>query len=562
MKFGPTPLADALGAILAHSQTVGDGRLKKGRVLSAGDLDRLAAAGLTSVITARPDPDDIGEDAAADRLAVAVRGQGIRPGAGFTGRANLFADSAGLMLYDPARLDAVNMVDEALTLAALPPFAVVAPKQMVGTLKVIPFAVPAATVAAAERIARDQGPLLRVAPFRPKQVVLIQTTIPGIKPALLDKTAEVTAARLANLGSALALERRCAHDPEALAEAIAGAVVPVARTVAPPADLILVVGASAIIDRRDVIPDAIARAGGTVEHIGMPVDPGNLMLIGRLGSPDPVAGRRIPVLGLPGCARAPKLNGFDWVLQRLCADIPVTRADIMRMGVGGLLKDITTRPLPRADAVPQPTLPRQPRMAALVLAAGRSTRMGITNKLVAPIEGLPMVAHAVDAALISQADPVLVVTGHDGDAIRMALGDRPVTLVHNPDFAAGLSSSLKTGLAALPAGLDGVVVCLGDMPFVGAHDIDKLIAAYDPDDGREICIPTHGGRRGNPVLLGARLFPAVMGLHGDVGARTLIALHEAVVCDVPIADGRDATPGVLTDIDTPEALAALDGSRP
>lgn len=556
MKFGPVPLAHAHGAILAHSQTVGGQKLKKGRVLGTEDIDRLAGAGLESVIVARLEPGDIGEDAAADRLAVAVRGQAVTPGAAYTGRANLFAEAPGLALFDSQRLDAFNMVDEAITLATLPAYTPVAPKQMVGTLKVIPFAVPEETVAVAERIAREHGPLLRVAPFRRKSVVLIQTTVPGLKPTMLDKTAEVTATRLAALGSDLVLERRCGHEPGALAEAIAGAAASHSRETAPTPDLVLVVGASAIIDRQDVIPSAIERAGGVVEHFGMPVDPGNLMLLGRLGADE----RTVPVLGLPGCARAPKLNGFDWVLQRLCADLTVTREDIMRMGAGGLLKEIVTRPLPRAEAVPEPVPPRAPRIGAIVLAAGRSTRMGDTNKLIAPVEGLPMVAHTVDAALLSQADPVLVVTGHEAEYLRMALGDRPVTLVHNPDFAAGLSTSLRAGLSALPEGLDGVVVCLGDMPFVGPHDIDKLIAAYDPDEGREICIPTHDGRRGNPVLLGARFFPAVQGLHGDVGARTLIDLNEDSVCEVPIADGRDHSPGVLTDIDTPEALSALDGT--
>jgi molybdenum cofactor cytidylyltransferase len=257
------------------------------------------------------------------------------------------------------------------------------------------------------------------------------------------------------------------------------------------------------------------------------------------------------VLGLPGCARSPKLNGFDWVLERLAAGIPVTRQDIMGMGVGGLLTEIPTRPQPR-EAKPA----RPGKIAALVLAAGQSRRMGQANKLLAPVDGRPMVAHAVDAMLASRAAPVIVVTGHQADAVRTALAERPVIWAHNPDYVSGLSSSLAAGLAALPEDAEGVVIGLGDMPRITAAQIDRLIAAFNPLDGRAIVVPTGRGKRGNPVLFATRFVPEMREIGGDVGARHLIGEHTEEVVQIELDDD-----GALHDIDTPEALASLIGTE-
>ena len=241
-------------------------------------------------------------------------------------------------------------------------------------------------------------------------MALIQTRLAGMKESILDKTADVTRARLAALDSELIGESRVDHDEKALAPAIAQALKA-------GANLVLVAGASAILDRRDVIPAAIVAAGGAIEHFGMPVDPGNLLLLGRIGA--------APVLGLPGCARSPKENGFDWVLRLLCADLPADAAAIRQMGVGGLLAEIPSRPLPRAQATPLPASPHPTRIAALVLAAGQSRRMGAVNKLLIAIDGKPMLRHAVDAVLSAGIAPVVVVTGHEHAEVEAALAGLP-----------------------------------------------------------------------------------------------------------------------------------------
>jgi len=545
MKFGEVPVAEAEGATLAHSLKLGTTALKKGHVLSRADIDVIASSGLSAITVARLDPSDVGENEAAQRVAAAVVGPGITAAAPFTGRVNLHAAAHGLLVFDRDRLDRFNLVDEAITLGTLTPFTVVEPGQMAATVKIIPFAAPEAAVKVCVQAAIAEGPLLRVAPFRALSVGLVQTRLPGLKESILDKTRQVTDARLTALGCHLALEERCAHATVELASRIRGAM-------GDGIDLLLIHGASAILDRRDVIPAAITAAGGQVDHFGMPVDPGNLLLLGHVGD-------RV-VLGLPGCARSPKVNGFDWVLERLVAGLPVRSAEIMRMGSGGLLAEIPSRPLPRAEAKPEPEKKEAkvggPRIGAVLLAAGRSTRMGGVNKLLSEIDGVPMVTRVAQRLLASKARPIIAVLGNQADKIDAVLGKLPVERVRNPDFADGLSTSLRRGVVALPPDLDGALICLGDMPLISGRHIDRLIAAFNPIEGRAIIVPTRRGKRGNPVLWSKRFFPEMAELGGDVGAKHLIGEHAELVGEVEMDD--DA---ILVDIDTPEALDAVRQKR-
>jgi len=544
VRFGETPIDEAAGAILGHSWRAQGINFSKGRRLSAEDVAKLKSAGASSIVAARLDPDDVHEDEAATAVAKALAGGGIEITAAFTGRCNHFAREAGLALIDHERIDALNELDESVTVATLPPFARVGPRQMVATVKIIPYAAPRAAVRGAVEVAHAANhPLISVAPFKAMRVGFVQTKLPGTRDKVLDKAIQTTGKRLSSLGSALVGERRCAHESTAIAAALG-------ELKSEDCDLYLVAGASAIVDRHDVVPAGIAAAGGTVIHFGMPVDPGNLLLTAELDGK--------PVLGLPGCAKSPKYNGFDMVLERLAAGLTVGRAEIVRMGAGGLLAEIPTRPQPRdePDAALEGEGPQQaPRVAALVLAAGRSTRMGGPNKLLAQAGGAPLVVHAVRAALASQAVEVVVVLGHMAAEIRaiiegaVAKGAR-LRFVTNPDFVEGLSTSVRTGMASLGPDIDAAIVQLGDMPGVDAALLDRLIAAFSPVEGRAICVPTVAGKRGNPVLWARRFFPDMTMLAGDTGAKHLIGEHADLVCEVEMA-GEAA----ITDIDTPEALA-------
>jgi molybdenum cofactor cytidylyltransferase len=193
-------------------------------------------------------------------------------------------------------------------------------------------------------------------------------------------------------------------------------------------------------------------------------------------------------------------------------------------------------------------------VAAIVLDAGRSTRMGSANKLLCEVAGKPMLRHTVDSVLASTARPVLVVTGHQRSEVEAALAGLDVTVVANPAYATGLSSSLKAGLAAVPRHSKGVLVALGDMPLVKPAHLDGLIAAFSAAQGQAIIVPTHRGQRGNPVLWPAACFADMLALEGDAGARQLFAAHAGLIREVPLE--ADA---ILADIDTPEALAHLRG---
>ena len=540
MKFETVALVQAEGAILAHSLPLPGASFKKGRKLTAADVAALQAAGATEVMAARLGADDVPEDAAAARVARGIAGANAQVGEAFTGRANLYATAEGLAMLDPDTIIALNGIDEGLTLATVPAFERVSIRQMLATVKVIPFALPEAVVAQAEAmLARAPKPRIAVAAFRKANAGLVLTRLNGSKPSVLEKRRAAVETRLTAVGSVLASTVTCDHDTAALAHAIkhlrdAGC------------DPILVFGASAIVDRGDVVPAGLVAAGGDVIRLGMPVDPGNLLMLGKLGGTD--------VIGVPSCAASPKVNGFDWVLQRRLAGLTVGAREIAAMATGGLLKEIVTRPQPR-EGRPEAQERTEPRIAAIVMAAGRSTRMGPRNKLLAPIDGVAMVRRAVMTALASRARPVLVVTGHMREDVMAALTGLDVMFTHNPRFAEGMSTSLAAGIAALPPGLDGAMIALGDMPGVASAHLDRLIASFAPKDGRAICIAMHEGKRGNPVLFAAEFFPELTKITGDTGARYLIGEHQEQIAEVEMGSAA-----VLIDIDTPEALAALVGA--
>lgn len=531
MYFGSVAIEDAAGGIAVHSIRVGDLVLKKGTLIGAPEIAALKAAGVPSIVIARIDADDVGEDAAATLVADRVAGTGVRVDTAFTGRSNLFADRAGVLLVDVDGVDRLNAVDEAVTFATLPAFRAVQEGEMIGTVKIIPFAVPRAIVEAASATA--PGPLVSVAAFNPLKVGVVSTLLPGLKDSVIAKTLKALADRLAPAGARIIDERRVPHDAGALKTALT-------ELRAAGAQMLIVFGASAIADRRDVIPAAIEAAGGRIDHFGMPVDPGNLLLIGSIDG--------LRVLGAPGCARSPKENGFDWVLQRLLAGVPVRRSDITRLGVGGLLMEIVTRPQPRAIQAE----PERPAVAVLVLAAGRSTRMGGPNKLLQPWDGKAIVRISVENALRAAVGPVYVVTGHQSDQVRAALSGLDVQFVDNPAYADGLSTSVRAGIAALPAAIDGVIVCLGDMPGVDATLIRRLIDAFQPTAGAVAVIPSYNGQRGNPVVWARRFFPDLLRLEGDAGARALLRSFSEGVVEVAVDKVA-----VTVDVDTPDDLSAL-----
>lgn len=470
---------------------------------------------------ARPGPGDVGEDSAASFLAETVAGDGTQTRKPFGGRVNVVATRDGLVQVDTEKLQRCNGVSEAITVATIASDARVRSGDLIATIKIIPFAVPAEDLEICRGSAHR---LLAVAPFRRLTAGHVLTTLPDTTAKLLNLSRAGVESRITDLGGVVISERTAPHDPAQLAEALS------AMSGYQP-DLLLVSGASAIVDRRDVIPAAIELAGGTVDHFGMPVDPGNLLLLGTLGP--------TRVIGLPGCARAPARNGLDMVLERFAADLDVDSGAVVAMGPGGLLKKSPSRR--RAS--------RAPKIATVILAAGRSERMRGGNKLLENVGGMALVAKTAGAALASEADPVIIVTGHQPEKVRAALEGLELTVVHNAAFRDGLSSSVQTGLDAVPPEHDGAILMLADMPDVDAELVDRLMAAFDPIEGRAIVVAAHAGTRGNPVLFARRFFADIARLTGDTGARHIVDVNDEVVCEVECGSSAP-----LVDLDTPEAL--------
>ncbi|MGV2068093.1 NTP transferase domain-containing protein [Agrobacterium sp. 22-226-1] len=540
MKFGEFPVARAEGLMLAHAVRLPERTLRKGHRVSRADVEALKQAGIVSVTAARIEDGDLNEDEAARRLAEAVARDHLRFSEATTGRVNVYAASDGLFVADRYVVDCVNRIDPAITLACLADHVRVRAGDMVATFKIIPLAVPGSKVEAACDTLRT-AVALEVKPFSEHAVSLIATELPSLKPAVMDKTARILERRLASYGNRLEREQRVAHRHDAVAAAISQVIA----TSEPFPKLVIIFGASAVIDKDDVIPAAIRQAKGEILSVGMPVDPGNLIVLGRIGETF--------VVGAPGCARSPKENGFDWVLDRILAGEKPDARDLTGMGVGGLLMEIETRPRPRESA----TEPSRPvTVAAVILAAGMASRMGEggAHKLLAEFDGEPLVRHTAKTALTADAASVVVVTGHRRSEIMAVLSGLDLTAVENPDYASGMASSLISGFSTPAArDADGVLVMLADMPGVKAGDLNLLIAAFRSASGRAIVRAVSRGKRGNPVILPKSLGDAVMRLEGDIGARHIIETSGLPIIDVDIGDAAHL------DVDTPEAVQAAGG---
>ncbi len=529
MKFGSVAVIDALGCVLAHAVKLDALILKKGKTLSQADIDSLVAERVKTVIVARLDVSDVAEDEAARRLSIAISGENATTQEAFTGRANLYSDQAGVLLIDEVRLRMINHLHESLTIATLPAFARVGRRDMVATVKIIPFSIPQDILEKALAIVGNM-PLVSVAAFKPLRVGLFITRLPHTKDSIVGKSETAIRDRVSSLGGTLKQVVVCNHAEEVLAYEI--------RKLKD-VDLILLFGASAIVDRADVIPAALVDAGGVVKHVGMPVDPGNLLMLGSLNE--------IPVIGVPSCARSPKTNGFDWVLERLMAGINVSSSNMMDMGAGGLLAEIKSRPQPREG---QTSSMSAPRIAAVVLAAGLSSRMG-SNKLLTDLNGQALIQRTIERLSKAAIDEIIIVTGHQAEDIQAVLKNHKLRFVHNADYAKGLSTSVRVGIAAAQE-FDAAFVCLGDMPLIEAEDLNRMIAAFNVAEGRSLVAPVFGRKLGNPVLWGQEYFSDLKALTGDRGARSLIESRRDQIVEIAVTHD-----GILLDADTPEALEEI-----
>lgn len=564
MKLVICATDEAKNGLLAHSHQLEDGRMPKGQRLSLADIERLKHAGIERVRIALPDAGDMQENEAAAALATAMKIDHASLSTAATGRVNIHADMLGIVRYDKELLTKLNRVDEAVTISMVAHNQMLAAGDMLATIKIIPFFVAQKSI---EKIIQmlTSADLWRFHPIRPQSSLLLQTRLPRQPDRLFENTKKVTSKRLAMLGCHLSADYQLPHNCDQLAAKLADLRDD-------KAEIILIAGASAITDRSDIIPSAIEQAGGHILHFGLPVDPGNLLLLARL--------KDKLVIGLPGCARSPKLNGLDWILQLHLAGIDLNQRELAEMAAGGLLMEIISRPMPRLMAH---ITEEDMRCAGLLLAAGRSTRMSgassgsglsgsglsgistsedpdqVSNKLLADMGGKPMIRQIAETMLASELGKLYIVVGHQAEAIAAALDGLAVQLIFNPDYRLGQSTSLRAGLAAIDDKYTDLLVMLGDMPLISIDLINQLLVAHQngPEQimqkrSARITCPVFDTMQGHPVIWGRSFFPELSKMKGDQGGKPLFEQYPDAVQTVPVSDD-----GVLRDADTPDMLADI-----
>ena len=532
MKFKEVKTSNALGMILGHSIKTKTQKFKKGQKINKTDISVLKENKIYKFFAAEFEENDIHENDAAELIANSVKGKNTTTKKPFTGRCNIYSDYDGVVLINESSINSINYVDESITIATLLPYALVQKGQMIATIKIIPFATSKSSVKKCIEICKNNFPVIKVAPLKNYNIGLLLTSFKNEDNNILNKTIKVIKSRIESLGSKIKIQLTCNHDELSISKGIKNLLE---NKCSP----ILINGASAIVDNNDVIPLAIRMAGGFIIHYGMPVDPGNLLLIGKY--------QQTYIIGLPGCAKSPRLNGFDWMLWRVLADLPIESKDIQSLGVGGLLKEIDSRPQLREDSINKNFTRKK--VGAIILAAGKSERMYGKNKLLEKVNEETLLKRIIDETLQTSVDDIIVVLGHESKIVQNSLRNLPVNFAKNENYENGISSSIKTGINSLQADIDGAIIILADMPKINCQHIDKIIKSYFASNNQSIFVPVHKGKKGNPVLLDKSHFEEIKNLTGDIGAREIISFNKHKVKEIKINDTA-----IFFDIDTEDEL--------
>lgn len=518
MRFETIKLQNGAGWRLAHSHAIEDIKIPKTSLLTASLVKDMLAAGIHEVEAYQLEEGDLDENTAAEKLAGTIAGENTYISSASKGRANIYAKTPGLFIPD-IKINEINSLSSDVGISCLPKLTPVNKGKLLATIKIIPYGLDSSIVEKGCQI----GSAIRVSAYKSFKASLIMSGH-----GMTEKALKITENRINALSGVLTDVSSCHHSIKTLSKKLQYSKE----------SLILISGVSAISDRRDIVPRALEEAGGTILHLGMPVDPGNLLMLGELDGKT--------VIGMPGCAKSPALNGFDWVLERYAARLPLTAEIIQQMGIGGLLKEPAERPSPRAPRKTE----NKSKTQAIILAAGMSSRSGKTHKLLAILDGKPVLEQTLLSLKKAGIHDIIVVTGARSEEMQEALHGYKVTYIHNEHYETGMASSLALGVSALDNETSQTIICLGDMPFVAPDSYKKLIEASARVSEATIFAPCFKGKRGNPVLWHHTHFDALKSLTGDKGGRHIIQSTPDTLCDVPVED-----PGILIDLDTPEALA-------
>jgi molybdenum cofactor cytidylyltransferase len=540
VKFFRCALRSAKGLTLAHSIPLGRKAIKKGTMLTAEHILALTNAGIEDAMVVKFDDDDMHENNAAETITKSIISQDIRLSKASTGRVNIYATSAGLFKANLGAINRLNSLNDGITLSTITINKVVSEGDMIATLKIIPYALPKSVVSKAVSQVKEV-PLFFLAKWKNYTPLLITTHLKEPNLDLNNKILSTLNQRLQRLGNSVGMMETSKHHEGYLSKVIK-------MGLETDHNLLFIVGASATQDIKDVVPAAIQLAGGTVTRFGMPVDPGNLLLVGYLG--------KMLIIGLPGCAKSLQKNGFDWVLERIIAGETITDDIVNRLGVGGLLKEPPSRPSPREgqrENLKQSGNETNKLPSAIVLAAGLSKRMGGGNKLLEEVKGKAVIRHTVENILASGINNIKVVLGKNAEEVKQALAGLNVSFIINPTYQDGQSTSIREGINALSDDTCSTFIVLGDMPSIKPETFSSLSSTLDPTKGILVVAPEYQGKRGNPVLWHGTYFDQLKKLTGDQGAKeVLLQSPEAV----KIIDCND--PGVLIDLDTKAAFKAFE----
>jgi molybdenum cofactor cytidylyltransferase len=522
---------ESLGSVIAQTYNLPGKTISKGTFMTSEIVDYFKEGDVQNILCAVPDNDDIHEDEAANIISNAIDRSHLYTESASTGRVNFKSRSLCLVRYERELIKEVNLVDESIAFSIVEHNQLLAKNDLIATLKIIPFFTQKKYVDQVISILA-KNELFKTHSLNKKEVSLIQTSFEWQKKSMFKATSNVTRNRLEALDCSLNEEKLIRHDFEVLRSEIRSSIES-------GIDILLISGASAIIDRSDYIPKAILSEGGEIIQYGLAVDPGNLLLIGKVGN--------TTVIGMPGCARSPKLNGFDWVLQLLMADIPINREELADMGAGGLLMEIASRPLPRALA--KSVSKREKKVMGVILAAGNSTRMGKDNKLLRNIGTAPLIRNTAIEMLKSDLDTCSIVLGYQSDKVADVIKDLNINLILNPLWKEGQASSLRAAINSLDPTYSDLLIMLGDLPGIKSSHINSIIEEHLLTDNRKskMTIPSFKGQKGNPVIWGRSFFHDLSNLEGDVGGRVLFSQHPAAINLIEMDD-----PSVVTDTDTPE----------
>ena len=525
MYFGDINVKDSLDCILAHTIVINKKKFSKGTIITEIDKNYFINNKIRTIVCAKLDKNDFHEDKAANIIAETFHNNSIATEKAYTGRANILANKSGLLVIDEEKIRKFNKISDDITIATLNNNSTVKKGEMIATIKIISFAVKDSFIKKIKNTIYKKA--ISINPYIHKKCALILTHHKNKNEKLNSISERRVNERLKNLNCSLDITSYCEHDTKEISKKIN---IILKKKI----DLIMILGSSAIVDIKDKIPEAINFSKGKIIRFGMPVDPGNLLLLGKI--------KNTHVIGLPGCARSPSLNGFDWVLEKVISGTNITKLNISNMGVGGLLKTLNIRAKSEKES-------KSYNITNIILAAGQSKRMREMNKLLIKIDNQTMIEKIVDISLKSTANNTIVVLGYENGVLQKLLENKKITTIVNKEYLKGQSSSLQLGISALPEDCDAALIMLGDMPNINSRLINQLIENYNPNDNKSIIIPTYKNKKGNPVLIDREFFPDILSIKGDKGAKDIIKANKKYIKELP---QKNST--IVEDIDTKDDL--------